>query len=74
LFIGAAAETIVRAPFEIPDVPIPAIARPIINISEDFAAPHITEPSSKKPRNARKVYYMESEIDPAAETGHSPWS
>jgi len=54
--MGAAAESIVRAPFAIPETPIPAITRPIININEDCAAPHMTEPNSKNARKPRNVY------------------
>lgn len=54
---GAQAAMMVRAPFERPDPPIPAMALPTINIFEDLATPHKRDPSSKSPRKKRKVYY-----------------
>ena len=47
----------VRAPFERPEPPMPAMALPTINISEEFATPHRRDPSSKSPRKKRKVYW-----------------
>jgi hypothetical protein len=44
-------------PLTRPEPPIPATARPIINIVEELAAPHSTEPSSKRQRKAKKVYF-----------------
>jgi hypothetical protein len=46
----------VKAPFRIPAVPIPATARPTINIFEEVARPQIKEPISKMPKNAMKVH------------------
>jgi len=54
--MGTAALRIVRAPFESPDPPSPAIALPMINMLEDWATPHSKEPSSNRPRKVRKVY------------------
>lgn len=53
---GAQAAIMVRAPFERPDPPIPAIALPTINIFEDLATPHRRDPSSNSPKKKRKVY------------------
>lgn len=53
---GVAADIIVIEPFNIPDDPEPAIALPTINILEFTETPHISDPSSKKPRNERYVY------------------
>lgn len=50
-----AAATIVSPPFIILDAPIPATARPTISMREEFAAPHISDPSIYRPRNARYV-------------------
>jgi hypothetical protein len=46
----------VKAPFMIPEVPIPATARPAINISEEVDTPQINEPNSKRAKKARKVH------------------
>jgi hypothetical protein len=46
----------VKAPFSIPDVPIPATARPTINIFEEVAKAQINDPSSKSAKKARKVH------------------
>lgn len=45
---------IVRAPFIIPEVPIPATARPTMSIAEEFAAPQIREPISNTAKKAIK--------------------
>ena len=44
------------APFKIPEVPIPATARPTINIFEEVATAHIKDPSSKMAKKAMKVH------------------
>jgi hypothetical protein len=41
------------APEKSPAAPIPATARPTINIFEDVATPQIRLPSSKKKRKAK---------------------
>jgi len=46
----------VKAPFEIPDVPRPAIARPTIKNFEDVATPQRSEPTSKMAKKTRKVH------------------
>jgi len=51
---------IVRAPFWRPEAPIPATARPTINIFEDEAMPQRREPNSKTAKNARKVHWRRS--------------
>ena len=48
----------VKAPFRIPEDPIPAIARPTINIFEELATPQIKEPNSKMAKNTMKVHYV----------------
>jgi hypothetical protein len=53
---GMQMEIIVREPFIIPELPIPATALPIINIFEEVETPHSKEPSSKRAKNARYVY------------------
>ena len=45
------------APFIIPEVPIPATARPTINIFEDVASAHIKDPNSKMAKNTMKVHW-----------------
>jgi anaerobic selenocysteine-containing dehydrogenase len=37
----------VNAPFEIPDTPKPAMARPMISIFDEVATPQINDPTSK---------------------------
>jgi hypothetical protein len=46
----------VKAPFWIPEAPIPAIARPTMSIMEELATPQIREPSSKREKKARNVH------------------
>jgi len=53
---GADAAMMVRPPFCKPDPPIPAMARPIINMVDEVAAPQRREPSSKIPKKARKAH------------------
>jgi hypothetical protein len=57
LWIGAIAERIVRAPLLSPDPPIPATALPTMSMFDDRAVPQSTEPSSKRHKKARNVYY-----------------
>jgi hypothetical protein len=56
--IGTHPAIMVKAPFKIPEVPIPATARPIINILEEMAMPQIKEPNSKMAKKAMKVHYI----------------
>ena len=53
LGMGTDAATIVKAPFCIPDPPIPATARPTINILEDVAIAQIRDPTSNMKKNVR---------------------
>jgi hypothetical protein len=46
----------VKAPFRIPEVPIPATARPTINIFEEVDTAQINEPNSKRAKKAMKVH------------------
>ena len=48
---------VVRQPVNRPEEPRPAIARPIMNIADDCAAPHMAEPTSKTKKKARKVHW-----------------
>jgi hypothetical protein len=54
--IGREFVKIVIAPFIKPDEPMPATARPTINIFEETATPHNKEPSSNRNTNVRNVY------------------
>ena len=54
---GIEADNIVSAPFPTPELPIPAIALPTMNILEEVETPHINEPSSKTAKKAMYVYY-----------------
>jgi hypothetical protein len=56
--LGDAAATIVNAPLNSPEPPIPATARPIIRAIDEGATPHMREPISKIARNVRKVIWM----------------
>ena len=53
--IGDTVAMTVKPPLRRPDPPIPAIALPIMNITELVATPHIRDPSSKMDRKTRKV-------------------
>lgn len=53
---GTQAAIIVSAPLTRPEPPIPATARPTINIFEDVAKAVIIDPSSKTNRKNMKVY------------------
>lgn len=57
---GTAPATIVRAPLDIPEDPIPAIARPTMSIFDEVATPHIKEPSSNTVKKPRNTHYTES--------------
>jgi hypothetical protein len=46
---------IVKAPFINPLPPNPATARPMMSMVDDTAAPHRTDPTSKRSRKARNV-------------------
>jgi hypothetical protein len=54
--MGTHPAIMVKAPFMIPEVPIPAIARPTINIFDEVATPQINEPNSKIAKNTMKVH------------------
>ena len=54
---GIDADNIVSAPFDTPELPMPAIALPTINILEEVETPHTNEPSSKRAIKAMYVYY-----------------
>jgi hypothetical protein len=45
-----------KAPFRIPELPMPAITRPTISTAEETATPHIKEPTSKMKKKPRKVH------------------
>ena len=48
---------VVRQPVNRPEEPRPAMARPMMNMGDDCAAPHMAEPSSKTKKKARKVHW-----------------
>jgi hypothetical protein len=56
LAIGTHPAMMVKAPFRIPEVPMPATARPTINIFEEVATPQIKEPNSNMAKKAMKVH------------------
>jgi len=47
------------APDMMPADPIPAIALPIMKATEFGAAPHIADPTSKRPIKPKKIYFGE---------------
>lgn len=72
LFRGAMPAIIVNAPLEMPDTPMPAMARPTINILEELATPQIREPISKTTKNPMYVHYKVLDcVVPLI--GHIPW-
>jgi hypothetical protein len=46
----------VNAPFTSPAPPIPATAREIINILDDFDTAQSSEPTSKRAKKERKIH------------------
>lgn len=54
--MGTHPAIIVKAPFKIPEFPIPAIARPKINIIEEVETAQINEPNSKRAKKTMKVH------------------
>lgn len=62
LDMGTHPETIVKAPFKMPEPPIPATARPTINIFDDVEIAQIRDPSSKTKKKATKVHYENNPI------------
>lgn len=51
--IGTAPARIVMLPLTNPEAPKPAIARPTMNMTDDFATPQSNEPSSNVNTKAR---------------------
>jgi hypothetical protein len=49
----------ISAPEKRPDAPTPATARPMINMDDDIATPHIKLPNSKVMRKVRYEYFGE---------------
>lgn len=49
-------------PFMIPAEPTPAMARPMMNVTEFGAAPQMTEPTSNIKMTAKKVYFGEQNV------------
>jgi hypothetical protein len=56
---GRTAEMMVKAPFDMPEEPAPAMALPTMNMGEDWAAPQMREPTSKIKKKARKDHWTE---------------
>jgi hypothetical protein len=57
LAVGDTAAIIVKHPLKRPEPPIPAIALPIMNMTELVATPHKRDPSSKIDKKTRKVIW-----------------
>ena len=60
--VGSTAAMVVRAPLDTPAAPTPEMTRPTMNMGEDWAAPHIADPTSKMTKKVRKVHYMIIEV------------
>lgn len=54
--MGTHSAIMVSAPFNMPEVPIPATARPAISILEELAMAQIKEPNSKTAKKVIKVH------------------
>lgn len=50
------AEMIVKAPFPMPEAPMPAMVLPMMNMADDWAAPHSADPTTKMEKKDRKVH------------------
>lgn len=48
---------IVKEPFWSPELPIPATARPTMNITEDWETAHSSEPTSKMKKKKRNTHF-----------------
>lgn len=48
----------VKAPFMIPEDPIPDITRPMMRTIEEEDRPQMRQPSSKMKRNPRNIHYV----------------
>lgn len=59
---GAQLEIMVMAPLMMPAEPNPAMARPTINMSDETAAPHSTEPNSKMAKKVKKDHLFSSNL------------
>jgi hypothetical protein len=53
---GTLACTIEKPPLSSPEAPSPAIARPIMSMFEDVAAPHNMDPNSKMAKKLRNTH------------------
>lgn len=60
--IGADAAIIVMAPFCSPELPMPATARPTMNIKDEVAMPQTSDPSKKTSKKDRKVHCRVSQL------------
>jgi hypothetical protein len=57
LRVGRAAAMVVRAPVAMPEDPRPAMARPPMNMDDDWAAPQSADPISKIMKKVRKHHW-----------------
>jgi hypothetical protein len=55
---GRTAAMMVMHPFIRPEEPIPATARPTINMVDEVATPQIRDPSSKRKKKLRNEYLV----------------
>lgn len=60
--VGRTVEMVVMAPLASPAEPTPAITRPMMNIGDDLAAPHMADPTSKITKKTRKVHCMHDDL------------
>jgi len=60
--IGADAAIMVMAPFCNPELPMPATARPTMNITDEVAMPQTSDPSKKTSKKDRNVHCRVSQL------------
>lgn len=54
--MGTHSAIIIMAPLSVPEAPMPATTRPAINIFEEVATAHTSEPISNIPKKLRNVH------------------
>lgn len=54
---GSIPETIVKLPFISPEEPRPAMALPMMNMADDWAAPQTADPTSNTKKKIKKDHY-----------------
>lgn len=57
LRVGRDAAMVLKAPVAMPEHPRPAMARPTINMEDDWAAPQSADPTSNMKKKTRKHHW-----------------